>query len=155
MILIHINYLIFFNLFYRLRGQLTTNGSNFHVLFIWLELFSNMFSVIVWKQNFEERNRAGAIPPLLPIGCTTIPLHHYYKCSNFQTVMKFEVFSTSSSFSCLPLSNRHLKWLPVFYESRFLCDYLVLYCENRKISMNEMLLLFHLHLHTKFQEKKA
>ena len=48
-----------------LKGdQLTEKGSNFHFLFIWLELFTNMFSVIIWKQNFEKLNRTGAIAPL-------------------------------------------------------------------------------------------
>ena len=31
---------------------------------------------------------------------------------------------------------------PVFYEFRFLCDYLVFHGENRKISMNKILLFF-------------
>ena len=55
-------------------SQLTKNGSNFHVLFIWLELlFSNMFSVIIWKQNFEKRNITGAIASFPPIRPFTIP----------------------------------------------------------------------------------
>ena len=114
------------------------------IFFFWLELFFNMFSVIIWKQNFEKLNRTGLIAPLPPIRphYHAYTLHHFCKCSNFWTVSKFEVFSTSSGFSCLSLSNGHLKWLstsifPVFYESRFLCDYL--YGENRKISMNKML----------------
>ena len=52
---------------------MTKNGSNFHFLFIWLEIFSNMFSVIIWKQNFDNFNRTGAIAPLHPIGPMTIP----------------------------------------------------------------------------------
>ena len=110
-------------------------------MFTWVELFSNVLSVIIWKQNFEKLNITGAIAPL-QIGPITIPSSiTSNKCSNFQTVTKFEIFSTSSSFSCLPLSNIHLIWLsmstfPNFYESCFLCGYLIFYCENRKTSMN-------------------
>ena len=32
-----------------------------------------MFSVIIWKQNFEKFNRTGANAPLPPIGPITIP----------------------------------------------------------------------------------
>ena len=37
-------------------------------LYFWQELFSNMFSVIIWKQNFDTLNRTGAIASLPPIG---------------------------------------------------------------------------------------
>ena len=82
-------------------------------IFFWLELFSNMLSVIIWKQNFEKFNRTGAIAPLLPIGPITIPstitisalTSKVLRNSNFsQRHWVFPVFpyqmDTSNNFQC-------------------------------------------------------